>query len=165
MVTVRQFAVAGNIGLGTSRHMEQTSALNTVAADPTIRSVQRFDAIQALVDAGNLQYQRSCANLGSTDCGEWRFQILRKLRQQASADAVDFYGHANYASKRVEGGFYFRSPNTRSGVSSALTSGADVATSGICEICLPRRRIGKPERWIGKPKLRQQWRPERRFPN
>ena len=31
-------------------------------------------------------------------------------------DDIDFYGHANYARKRVEGGFYFRNPNTRGGV-------------------------------------------------
>ena len=29
---------------------------------------------------------------------------------------LDFYGHANYASKETEGGFYFRNPHTRSGV-------------------------------------------------
>ena len=31
-------------------------------------------------------------------------------------DNLLFYGHGNYASKQVEGGFYFRNPNTRSGV-------------------------------------------------
>ena len=31
-------------------------------------------------------------------------------------DTINFYGHANYARKRVEGGFYFRNPNTRNGV-------------------------------------------------
>ena len=32
------------------------------------------------------------------------------------SDALFFYGHGNYVSKQVEGGFYFRNPNTRSGV-------------------------------------------------
>ena len=34
-------------------------------------------------------------------------------------EGIKFYGHANYASKRVEGGFYFRNPNTRGGVFTA----------------------------------------------
>ena len=32
------------------------------------------------------------------------------------SENLDFYGHANYASKETEGGFYFRNPHTRSGV-------------------------------------------------
>ena len=34
----------------------------------------------------------------------------------AIGEHLEFYGHANYASKEVEGGFYFRNPNTRRGV-------------------------------------------------
>ena len=36
-----------------------------------------------------------------------------------SATAYKSYGHTNYASKKVTGGFFFRNPNTRGGVFSA----------------------------------------------
>ena len=36
-----------------------------------------------------------------------------------------FYAHGNYVSKQVEGGFYFRNPNTRSGVFSTTNAAGD----------------------------------------
>ena len=108
----RQFAVAGNIGLGTLDTWANLS-VEYGAADPTIRSVQRFDA-QALVDAGNLSI-RDPAQIWGQPIVDGDFKFFANYGSKLS-DAVDFYGHANYASKRVEGGFYFRNPNTRSGV-------------------------------------------------
>ena len=108
----RQFALAGNIGLGTPETWANLS-VEYGGADPTIRSVQRFDA-QALVDAGNLNV-RDPAQIWGQPIVEDDFKFFGNFGSEIT-ETIDFYGHANYASKRVEGGFYFRNPNTRSGV-------------------------------------------------
>ena len=80
--------------------------------DETDRSVQRDDA-QGLIDVGVPV---------AVPAQKWGQPIVEndlKLFANykiALSDTLDFYGQANYASKRVEGGFYFRNPHTRSGV-------------------------------------------------
>lgn len=108
----RQFAVAGNIGLGTPETWANLS-LEYGGSDPTIRSVQRFDA-HALVNAGNLDVNDP-AQIWGQPIVEGDIKFFANFGS-ALTDSTEFYGHANYASKRVEGGFYFRNPNTRSGV-------------------------------------------------
>ena len=106
---------AGNIGLGREDAWANLS-LEYGNADETDRSAQRDDA-KALIAAGN------------TDVADpaqiWGSPIIRNdLKFFANyggnlAENTKFYGYANYASKEVEGGFFFRNPNTRGGVFSA----------------------------------------------
>ena len=106
---------AGNIGLGRENAWANLS-LEYGNADETDRSAQRDDA-KALIAAGN------------TDVADpaqiWGSPIIRNdLKFFANyggnlAENTKFYGYANYASKEVEGGFFFRNPNTRGGVFSA----------------------------------------------
>ena len=82
-------------------------------SEPTDRSVQRNDAI-ALINAGNTSVREPAQIWGSPD-------IHNEFKLWANTGYVfdngsSFYGHGNYVSKTVEGGFYFRNPNTRSGV-------------------------------------------------
>ena len=108
----RQYAVAGNIGLGSEDTWANLS-LEYGGSDPTIRSVQRDDA-KALVGAGNFTV-RDPAQIWGQPIVEDDVKFFANYGSTLT-DNVKFYGHANYASKRVEGGFYFRNPNTRSGV-------------------------------------------------
>ena len=108
----RQFAVAGNIGLGSPEAWTNLS-VEYGAADPTIRSVQRDDAL-ALVGAGNLNV-KDPAQIWGQPIVDNDFKFFANYGSTIT-DNINFYGHANYASKRVEGGFYFRNPNTRGGV-------------------------------------------------
>ena len=108
----RQYAVAGNIGLGSEATWTNLS-LEYGGSDPTIRSVQRDDAL-ALVDAGNFSV-RDPAQIWGQPIVESDLKLFANYGSTLT-DNITFYGHANYASKRVEGGFYFRNPNTRSGV-------------------------------------------------
>ena len=117
----RQYAVAGNIGLGSEETWANLS-LEYGGSDPTIRSVQRDDA-KALVDAGNFSV-RDPAQIWGQPIVEGDVKFFANYGSTLT-DNIDFYGHANYASKRVEGGFYFRNPNTRSGV-----FGRNVDTNG-----------------------------------
>ena len=108
----RQYAVAGNIGLGSEKTWTNLS-LEYGGSDPTIRSLQRDDA-KALEGAGNINV-RNPAQIWGQPIVEGDLKFFANYGSTLT-DNVKFYGHANYASKRVEGGFYFRNPNTRSGV-------------------------------------------------
>ena len=120
----RQYAVAGNIGLGSEDTWTNLS-LEYGGADPTIRSVQRDDA-KALEGAGNINV-RSPAQIWGQPIVEGDVKFFANYGSVLT-DNIDFYGHANYARKRVEGGFYFRNPNTRSGVFS--TDGGETLLVG-----------------------------------
>ncbi len=120
----RQYAVAGNIGLGSEETWTNLS-LEYGGSDPTVRSVQRDDAI-LLENAGNTNV-RSPAQIWGQPIVEGDMKFFANYGSTLT-DNVDFYGHANYASKRVEGGFYFRNPNTRSGVFS--TDGGETLLVG-----------------------------------
>ena len=108
----RQFALAGNIGLGNPDAWTSLS-FEYGGADPTIRSVQRTDAIN-LINAGNFRV-KDPAQIWGQPIIENDIKLFANYGASLT-DTIEFYGHANYARKRVEGGFYFRNPNTRNGV-------------------------------------------------
>ena len=106
------FSIAGNLGLGNESAWANLS-LEYGNVGETIRSVQRTDAA-ALLAAGNTNVNNPAQIWGQP-------YIRDDLKFFANYGAtlgenLDFYGHANYASKETEGGFYFRNPHTRSGV-------------------------------------------------
>ena len=106
------YALAGNIGLG-REDLWTNLSMEYGGMNETDRSVQRDDAA-ALIDAGNTDV--------ANPAQPWGHPIIRndiKLFANYGAgitDDIKFYGHANYAQKEVEGGFYFRNPNTRPAV-------------------------------------------------
>ena len=106
---------AGNIGLGRENAWANLS-LEYGNADDTDRSAQRDDA-RALIAAGNTEV--------ADPAQVWGSPIIRNdLKFFANyggnlSEYTRFYGYANHASKEVEGGFFFRNPNTRGGVFSA----------------------------------------------
>lgn len=106
------YSVAGNIGLGREDIWANLSVEYGNAAE-TNRSVQRDDAA-ALTSAGNSHV--------ANPAQPWGHPIIRddiKFFANYGIDIVSniqLYGHANYAQKEVEGGFYFRNPNTRPAV-------------------------------------------------
>ena len=106
------YSLAGNIGLG-REDLWTNLSLEYGGMNETDRSVQRDDAA-ALISAGNTDV--------ADPAQPWGHPIIRndiKLFANYGAsitDDIKFYGHANYAQKEVEGGFYFRNPNTRPAV-------------------------------------------------
>ena len=81
---------------------------------PTNRSAPRSDAI-ALIAAGNTAVASDTPQVwGSPDIDN-DLKLFGNFGY-TSAAGVQVYGHTNYASKRVTGGFFFRNPNTRGGV-------------------------------------------------
>ncbi|WP_024330175.1 TonB-dependent receptor plug domain-containing protein [Simiduia agarivorans] len=104
---------AGNYGMA----MTDTGFLNLSFqyknADDTSRSVQRPDA-QALIDAGNSAVADPAQIWGSPIIDDditlfANFGIDLK-------DGTEIYAFGNFSNRKVDGGFYFRNPNGRSGV-------------------------------------------------
>ena len=108
-----QVTIAGNIGLplGDSGFLNLTAEWGE--SDPTDRSVQRTDA-QTLIDSGYqdvpepaMVWGRPIVNDDMKLWANFGFDL---------SDTLELYGHANYNSKEVDGGFYFRNPTNRGGV-------------------------------------------------
>ena len=82
-------------------------------ANPTNRSVQRDDA-QALIDAGNTHVRVPAQIFGTPDIRDDIKVWLNSGYLFGGGQQIYLIG--NYAAKTVEGGFYYRNPNTRGGV-------------------------------------------------
>ena len=106
--------ITGNIGLP----LGETGFLNLTGeygnALPTDRSVQRTDALGLINQERNTHVRAPAQIWGSPE-------VSNEIKLWANAgynfdDYTQLYSHGNYVSKQVEGGFYFRNPNKRSGV-------------------------------------------------
>ena len=107
------YTVAGNAGLPLGQTGFANLSLEYGNTRPTNRSVQRDDAA-ALVAAGN-DAVRDPAQISGSPRIDDNLKLWGNFGYLFSG-GTQFYGHANYASRRVEGGFFFRNPNTRAAV-------------------------------------------------
>ena len=116
------FNFAGNVGLPLTSNGFLNLSMEYKEADPTSRAVQRSDA-QALVDAGNPYiedpgydsiFHPTVMVWGAPEF-EYDYKFFGNFGMDLS-DSFEAYGFGNYAKRKVEGGFYFRNPHTRSGV-------------------------------------------------
>ena len=116
------YAITGNIGLP----LGETGFLNLTGeygnSNNTDRSTQRNDAI-ALVNSGN-QHVREPAQIWGSPRVSNDIKVWANMGYLLEGDR-HLYSHANFVSKQVEGGFYFRNPNTRSGVFGSVNSDGD----------------------------------------
>jgi iron complex outermembrane receptor protein len=110
------YAVAANIGLPLTDEGFASFSIEYGEQDATDRSVQRDDAA-ALIAAGNTAVANPAQIWGSPEI-EDDLKVWLNLGLNLSPSA-EVYAFGNYASKTVDGGFYFRNPNTRSAVFSA----------------------------------------------
>ena len=112
------YAVAGNIGLPFTSNGFFNASFEYGEAEATDRSIQRDDAA-ALIAGGNTAVVDPAQVWGNPE-------ILDDLKTffnvgLSLSDTTEAYAFGNYASKSVEGGFYFRNPNTRAAVFSPGT--------------------------------------------
>ena len=107
------YTVSGNIGLP----LGETGFLNLTGeygnANNTDRSTQRDDAL-ALKRAGNEHVREPAQIWGSPQVSD-DIKLWANMGYLLDGDR-QLYSHGGFVSKQVEGGFYFRNPNTRSGV-------------------------------------------------
>ena len=107
------YTVSGNVGLPLGRTGFANLSLEYGNSAPTSRSVQRDDAAR-LVAAGNTAVADPVQISGAP-----RIDDNVKLWGNFGhlfPSGVQAYGHTNYASRMVTGGFFFRNPNTRAAV-------------------------------------------------
>ncbi len=109
----RTFSVAGNVGVPLGADGFGNFSMEYATAEPTSRSVQRLDA-QGIIDAGNGNIRNTAQVWGSPRVNH-DLKLFGNFGYQLS-DSLQLYGHTNYLSRKVTGGFYFRNPHTRGGV-------------------------------------------------
>jgi iron complex outermembrane receptor protein len=110
------YNVAGNIGLPFSENGFVNLSFEYGESDDTDRSVQRRDAA-ALIAAGNTAVADPAQIWGQPKIND-DIKLVYNMGLQLDDDK-EFYAFGNYGSKEVDGGFFFRNPNTRGGVFSA----------------------------------------------
>ena len=107
------YAVAANVGMPMGENGFFNLSMEYGGADPTSRSVQRNDAIN-IINTGNTNI-RNPAQVWGSPLVEDDIKLFANFGSLFS-NGAQFYGHANYATRKTTGGFYFRNPHTRSGV-------------------------------------------------
>ena len=108
------FHIAGNLGLPLTQSGFANFSFEYKGADPTSRSVQRGDA-QALIDAGNIHVRTPEAQVWGAPEFHYDYKFFGNLGLDLGS-GIEAYAFGNYAERKVEGGFFFRNPNTREGV-------------------------------------------------
>ncbi|NQV86122.1 MAG: TonB-dependent receptor [Woeseiaceae bacterium] len=111
-----QYSFAGNIGLPLTDAGFANFSIEYGETDPTDRSVQRNDAA-AVIAAGNTAVLNPAQVWGSPQIDD-DLKLFANLGLELG-NGSEAYMFGNYASKHVDGGFYFRNPNTRGAVFSA----------------------------------------------
>ena len=109
------FTAAANFGLPLGENGFFNLSMEYGSTDPTDRSIQRRDAAN-LIAAGNTHVRQPKSQIwGSPEVSD-DAKLFLNFGHLFESSGRQLYGHANYAGKTVNGGFFFRNPNTRGGV-------------------------------------------------
>ena len=107
------YSVSGNIGLPITDSGFFNASFEYSENDDTDRSVQRDDAA-GLIAGGNDAVANPAQIWGSPEVNN-DIKTIFNMGVEIS-DSAEIYAFGNYAYKEVDGGFYFRNPDTRSAV-------------------------------------------------
>lgn len=107
------YNLAGNIGLPFTDDGFMNLSFEYGESDDTNRSVQRRDAL-GLIAAGNTHIADPAQIWGQPKIID-DLKLVYNMGVQLDGDK-EFYAFGNYGTKEVDGGFFFRNPNTRGGV-------------------------------------------------
>ena len=107
------YSIAGNAGFPFTDDGFFNVSFEYGEIDETSRSVQRDDA-QAIIDAGN-NAVADPAQVWGQPIIDNDLKLVYNMAVSLDADR-EFYAFGNYGNKTVDGGFFFRNPNTRGGV-------------------------------------------------
>ncbi len=107
--------VAANLGVPLTERGFANFSFEFNNVDETSRSVQRSDA-RGLIEAGNMDVRRPAAQIWGAPEIQYDYKFFGNLGLDLEEINSRLYAFGNYAERKVEGGFYFRNPHTRSGV-------------------------------------------------
>ncbi len=105
--------ISANIGMPFTDNGFANFSTEFKQSDPTSRSVQRGDAA-GLVAAGNTNIANPAQVWGSPEVKR-DFKLFGNIGLEVAKEK-EFYAFGNFAQRDVEGGFYFRNPQSRGGV-------------------------------------------------
>ena len=106
------FTFAGNAGLPLGPEGFLNLSLEYGGTQPTNRAVQDGGTLR-VIDGGNSNVRDTSRAWGTPRVDD-DLKVFANFG--TGGERAEFYGHANYASKKVTGGFYFRNPNNRGNV-------------------------------------------------
>ncbi len=106
------FTFAGNAGLPLGPEGFLNLSLEYGSTQPTNRAVQDGGTLR-VIDGGNSNVRDTSRAWGTPRVDD-DLKVFANFG--TGGERAEFYGHANYASKKVTGGFYFRNPNNRGNV-------------------------------------------------
>ena len=106
------FTFAGNAGLPLGPEGFLNLSLEYGGTQPTNRAAQDGGTL-AVIGGGNSNV-RDTSRVWGTPLVDDDLKVFANFG--TGGERAEFYGHANYASKKVTGGFYFRNPNNRGSV-------------------------------------------------
>ena len=112
----KSYAIAANVGLPFGETGFANLSLEYGGTDPTNRAIQRNDA--AGIRAAGNTLVRNTAQVWGSPLVEDDLKLFGNFGH-VFGNQLQWYGHTNYATKKVTGGFYFRNPYTRGSVFSA----------------------------------------------
>ncbi|MDE2793983.1 MAG: TonB-dependent receptor [Gemmatimonadota bacterium] len=107
-------SVAGNFGIPLGEFGFANVSVEYGNQEPTDRAIQRTDAA-ALVRAGNTAVRTPTAQVWGSPRVTDDLKVWLNTGYHFDDDE-QVYAFGNVATKRVDGGFFFRNPNTRGGV-------------------------------------------------
>ena len=105
---------SGNVGLPLGEGGFANLSIEYGNTDPTDRAIQRYDATQ-LIANGNTSVRSPTAQVWGSPRIDDDLKFWGNFGKFLGS-TTQLYAHTNYAEKRVDGGFYFRNPHTRSAV-------------------------------------------------
>ena len=109
-----EYRVAGNLGVPLGADGFANISAQWHEMGPTSRSVQRADA-QALIDNGNPFVRQPYTQVwGQPDVDDDYTVFLNSALK--FSEQSELYAFGNTSERETEGGFFFRNPNTRTGV-------------------------------------------------
>ena len=115
------YAFAGNVGLPLGAEGFLNLSLEYGGTNPTNRAIQDSGAL-ALIAGGNTNIRDTIRVWGVPKIED---EVKLFGNFGTGGERAEFYGHTNYAQKKVTGGFYFRNPTNRGSV---YTVAGDSAT-------------------------------------
>jgi iron complex outermembrane recepter protein len=135
------YQVAANVGLPLGPTGFANLSAEYGESDPTSRSTQRADAL-GLIESGYAPY---VDNVPVPAMIWGQPEVKKSLKFIANlgytlGNAVELYGFGNYATREVDGGFFYRNPTNRGGIYSndggatLLVADAEVA-AGRAAVC------------------------------
>ncbi len=107
------YSIAGNMGFAMTSRGFMNVSFEYSESDDTDRSVQRNDAA-GLIAGGNTEVANPAQIWGSPEVKD-NIKTMFNFGLEIS-DSAEIYAFGNYAYKEVDGGFYFRNPDTRGAV-------------------------------------------------